>query len=36
MKIECLEPCIVSIPYTHRESSPREQRDGVTDVIVKL
>ena len=36
MKIASLETTIVSVPYRHRESSTRVQRDGVTDVIVKL
>ena len=36
MKITNLETTIVSVPYKHRESSTRVQRDGVTDVIVKL
>lgn len=36
MKITSLETTIVSVPYRHRESSTRVQRDGVTDVIVKL
>ncbi|MDC0935360.1 mandelate racemase/muconate lactonizing enzyme family protein [Pirellulales bacterium] len=36
MKITSLELKPVSIPYTHRESSTLVQRDGVTDVIVKI
>ena len=36
MRVTGFETFIVSVPYKHRESSPRVQRDGVTDVIVKL
>jgi len=36
MKISAIEPTIVSVPYTHRETSSRIQRDGVTAVVVKV
>ncbi len=36
MKIRSVEPIIVSVPYRHREQSSRVQRDGVTDVLVKI
>jgi glucarate dehydratase len=36
MRITALEATIVSVPYQHREVSTRVQRDGVTDVVVKL
>ncbi len=36
MKIERIEPTIVSVPYTHRETSSRIKRDGVTAVVVKV
>lgn len=36
MKIQSIEPTIVSVPYTHRETSSRIQRDGVTAVVVKV
>lgn len=36
MKITAVEPTIVSVPYRHREQSSRVQRDGVTDVLVKI
>ena len=36
MRIASLETTIVSVPYRHREVSSRVQRDGVTDVVVKL
>lgn len=36
MKIRSVEPIIVSVPYRHREQSSRIQRDGVTDVLVKI
>jgi glucarate dehydratase len=36
MKIASVEPIIVSVPYRHREISTRVQRDGVTDVLVKI
>ncbi|HLZ10626.1 MAG TPA: mandelate racemase/muconate lactonizing enzyme family protein [Chloroflexota bacterium] len=36
MKVTRLEPIIVSIPYRESEHSTRVQRDGVTDVIVRL
>ena len=36
MRITNVEPTIVSVPYRHREISTRIQRDGVTDVIVKI
>jgi L-alanine-DL-glutamate epimerase-like enolase superfamily enzyme len=36
MKIASIEPTIVSVPNTHRETSSRIQRDGVTAVVVKL
>jgi L-Ala-D/L-Glu epimerase len=36
MKIQSIEPTIVSVPYTHRETSSRVQRDGVTAVVVKV
>ena len=36
MRITSLETFTVSVPYTHREVSTRVQRDGVTDVLVKL
>ena len=36
MKIANVEPIIVSVPYQHRETSTRVQRDGVTDVLVRI
>jgi L-alanine-DL-glutamate epimerase-like enolase superfamily enzyme len=36
MKIASIEPTIVSVPYSHRETSSRVQRDGVTAVVVKI
>jgi glucarate dehydratase len=36
MKITKVEPIIVSIPYREREHSSRVQRDGVTDVLVRI
>ncbi len=36
MKIAAIESTIVSVPYRHRETSTRIQRDGVTDVLVKI
>ncbi len=36
MKITSIEPTIVSVPYTHRETSSRIQRDGVTAVVVEI
>lgn len=36
MKIVNIEPTIVSVPYKHRETSTRVQRDGVTAVLVKI
>jgi L-alanine-DL-glutamate epimerase-like enolase superfamily enzyme len=36
MKVTSLETTIVSVPYRHREVSSRVQRDGVTDVLVKI
>ncbi|MDA0336001.1 MAG: mandelate racemase/muconate lactonizing enzyme family protein [bacterium] len=36
MKITSIEPTIVSVPYSHRETSSRVQRDGVTAVVVKI
>lgn len=36
MRITDVEFTIVSVPYTHRENSAQVNRDGVTDVIVKL
>jgi L-alanine-DL-glutamate epimerase-like enolase superfamily enzyme len=36
MKIASFEPTIVSVPYRHRETSSRVQRDGVTAVVVKM
>ena len=36
MHIAQAEFTIVSVPYTHRENSAQVNRDGVTDVIVKL
>ena len=36
MKIEHIEPTIVSVPYSHRETSSRVQRDGVTAVVTKI
>ena len=36
MKIAKIEFIPVSVPYTHRESSSLVQRDGVTDIIVKI
>ena len=36
MRIASLETIPVSIPYTHREVSSQVQRDGVSDVLVKL
>jgi L-alanine-DL-glutamate epimerase-like enolase superfamily enzyme len=36
MRIATIELTTVSVPYTHRENSSRVNRDGVTDVIVKI
>ena len=36
MRIAQAEFTVVSVPYTHRENSAQVNRDGVTDVIVKL
>ena len=36
MKIASIEPISVSVPYHHRETSSRVQRDGVTAVLVKI
>jgi L-Ala-D/L-Glu epimerase len=36
MKIERIETTIVSVPYRHREVSSQVQRDGVTDVLIKV
>jgi L-alanine-DL-glutamate epimerase-like enolase superfamily enzyme len=36
MKVTTLETFVVSVPYSHRETSTRVDRGGVTDVIVKL
>jgi L-alanine-DL-glutamate epimerase-like enolase superfamily enzyme len=36
MKITSLDATIVSVPYNRRETSSLVQRDGVTDVVVKL
>ncbi len=36
MKITSIETTIVSVPYKHRETSTRVQRDGVTAVLVKV
>ena len=36
MKIERIEATTVSVPYTHRETSSRILRDGVTAVVVKI
>jgi glucarate dehydratase len=36
VRIASLETIPVSVPYTHREVSSQVQRDGVSDVLVKL
>lgn len=36
MRVERLETIVVSVPYRHREVSAQVERDGVTDVLVKL
>lgn len=36
MKVTRLEPIIVSVPYREREVSSRVNRDGVTDVLVRV
>jgi glucarate dehydratase len=36
MKVTNLDATIVSVPYRRRETSSLVQRDGVTDIIVKL
>ncbi len=36
MKITAIENTMVSVPYSHRETSSRVQRDGVTAVLVKI
>jgi len=36
LKITNIEPIIVNVPYKHRETSTRVQRDGVTAVLVKI
>jgi L-alanine-DL-glutamate epimerase-like enolase superfamily enzyme len=36
MKITSVEPIILSVPYSHQEVSARVQRDGVTDVLIKV
>jgi L-Ala-D/L-Glu epimerase len=36
MIVDRLETIVVSVPYRHREVSSQVERDGVTDVIIKL
>jgi glucarate dehydratase len=36
MRIAAIELTTVSVPYTHRENSSTVNRDGVTDVVVKI
>lgn len=36
MRISAIDTWIVSVPYTHRENSSQVNRDGVTDIIVKV
>jgi L-alanine-DL-glutamate epimerase-like enolase superfamily enzyme len=36
MRIASIELTPVSVPYTHRENSSQVNRDGVTDVVVKI
>jgi glucarate dehydratase len=36
VRVASLETIPVSVPYTHREVSSQVQRDGVSDVLVKL
>ncbi len=36
MRIEAIEATIVSVPYTHRETSSQVARDGVTDIVLKV
>jgi glucarate dehydratase len=36
VKVASLETVPVSVPYTHREVSSQVQRDGVSDVLVKV
>jgi L-alanine-DL-glutamate epimerase-like enolase superfamily enzyme len=36
MRIASIELTPVSVPYTHRENSAQVNRDGVTDVVVKI
>ncbi|MBI3910023.1 MAG: mandelate racemase/muconate lactonizing enzyme family protein [Armatimonadetes bacterium] len=36
MRIAALELTTVSVPYTHRENSSQVNRDGVTDVVVRI
>lgn len=36
MKIKEIESFIANVPYKHRENSSRVNRDGVTEVIVKM
>src|SRR5712691_2547706 len=36
MRIAAIELTPVSVPYTHRENSAQVNRDGVTDVVVKI
>ena len=36
MKIVSIEPTTVSVPYRHRETSSRVQRDGVTAVVIRI
>jgi len=36
MRIASIEATIVSVPYTHRETSSQVARDGVTDIVLKV
>lgn len=36
MRIASIDTTIVSVPYTHEETSSQVNRDGVTDVLVKV
>jgi glucarate dehydratase len=36
LKVVSVEPIPVSVPYSHREVSSQVQRDGVTDILVRI
>jgi len=36
VRISAIDSWIVSVPYTHRENSAQVNRDGVTDIVVRV